>query len=465
MKKEIFFAGALLVPAMAIAQTEGDYAHQLTDVAVRLDGGNVVAAGGAVTGGTCTNQVVTALDTSGVPTCSSLADAMVSSNTFTLGKLAFAATARLACRSTAAAGAGEECTVTSPVTLSGGALSLAVTAANDGGAIAKQASSPGTTQTTAHWHIDGIGRVTHDALGTTSDDALYLENTTAASGGAVQQMSPGLRLTGSAWNSSGSASELDSFRIYTQPNTNAGATTATLRIDASIAGAAFGTSRFSLTSAGNLTLAGNLNTGTSIQAGTNFIAPTGGSGRYTFNAHGGLDDVADGSTQFENNAGTVNSYTSGVLSGGSVVKMGSLVIPSGTTSAVMTYGSSTEVLTIAAAATTDSANSLLPANSIIDAVAVRVTTVIPTAATFTVGDNAGNATRFIDGTNIAAVSSAATSTGVGLNQWNPAAATFGAGPAQVAAAKVRITPNATPGAATGVVRITVWWHTFTAPAS
>lgn len=109
----------------------------------------------------------------------------------------------------------------------------------------------------------------------------------------------------------------------------------------------------------------------------------------------------------------------------------------------------TELTTIAAAATTDTAIQL-PANALILGVSVRVTTVIPTATTFTVGD-AGSAARF----STAAVSVAAGSTDPGTK----AGAYYNA-----AAAAVRITPNGTPGAATGAVRVTIHYLDVT-PAS
>lgn len=109
-----------------------------------------------------------------------------------------------------------------------------------------------------------------------------------------------------------------------------------------------------------------------------------------------------------------------------------------------------ESLTIAAAATTDSATTI-PANAIITSVAVRVTTVIPTAATFTVTSATGG-TVF----NTAAVTVAANSTDVGTK-----AGFF----YQSAATKVRITPNLTPGAATGVVRLAITYYLPAAPTS
>jgi len=61
--------------------------------------------GGSITGGTCTNQVTTAIDTSGVPTCSDVSSAMIPANTIvttditdanvTLAKIANAAANRV----------------------------------------------------------------------------------------------------------------------------------------------------------------------------------------------------------------------------------------------------------------------------------------------------------------------------------------------------------------------------------
>lgn len=111
----------------------------------------------------------------------------------------------------------------------------------------------------------------------------------------------------------------------------------------------------------------------------------------------------------------------------------------------------TELTTIAAAATTDTAIQM-PAGAIILAVSVRVTTVIPTAATFTVGDS-GSAARFNTG---ASVLVAANTTDKGTK----AGAYYNAG-----ALAVRITPNLTPASATGVVRVTIHYLEITPPTS
>jgi len=109
-----------------------------------------------------------------------------------------------------------------------------------------------------------------------------------------------------------------------------------------------------------------------------------------------------------------------------------------------------ESLTIAAAASTDSATSI-PAGSVIVAVAVRVTTVIPTAATFTVTTASGGTTM-----NTAAVSTAAGTTDKG---------TAGGVFYQATATAVRITPNAVPAAGTGVVRLAIYYYDVVAPTS
>jgi hypothetical protein len=116
----------------------------------------------------------------------------------------------------------------------------------------------------------------------------------------------------------------------------------------------------------------------------------------------------------------------------------------------ISYKSLTELTTIAAAAYTDTTIQI-PANVIVKAVSVRVVTVIPTATTFTV-TGATSTTVF----NTAAVSTAAGSTNKGnLNcPYN-----------NTAAQKIRITPNATPGSATGQVRVTIWIEDSVPPTS
>lgn len=110
----------------------------------------------------------------------------------------------------------------------------------------------------------------------------------------------------------------------------------------------------------------------------------------------------------------------------------------------------TELTTIAAAATTDTTIQM-PAGAVVLAVDVRVTVVIPTAATFTVGDS-GSATRF----STAAVAVAAGSTDAGTK----AGAYYNA-----SALSVRITPNAQPADNSGRVRVTIHYYIVTPATS
>ena len=124
-----------------------------------------------------------------------------------------------------------------------------------------------------------------------------------------------------------------------------------------------------------------------------------------------------------------------------------------------TWGQASELLTLSTAgATTDTTANLLPADSIIESVVVRVTTTITTATDWSVGD-ATTAARFA----AANATMTAGATSVGLQHLQGSVATDAAGPVQTAAAKVRITTTGTPGA--GAVRITVFYKTFGAPTS
>lgn len=131
--------------------------------------------------------------------------------------------------------------------------------------------------------------------------------------------------------------------------------------------------------------------------------------------------------------------------------MSTTIFGSNVNGQVTTVADLTELTTIAAAATTDTAIQI-PANAVVLGVSVRVTVVIPTAATFTVTGTT-SATAFQTG---ASVSTAATTTDVGTKSCpflNTTAQT------------VRITPNATPGANTGRVRVTIHYYQITAPTS
>lgn len=117
---------------------------------------------------------------------------------------------------------------------------------------------------------------------------------------------------------------------------------------------------------------------------------------------------------------------------------------------LINFTSLTELLTIAAAATSTTTIQI-PAAAILLAVVVRVTVVIPTAATFTVIGNTSTTVY-----NTAAVSTAANTTDPGT----AAGAVYNA-----AAQTIRITPNLTPANNTGRVRVGIFYMTATPPTS
>lgn len=102
--------------------------------------------------------------------------------------------------------------------------------------------------------------------------------------------------------------------------------------------------------------------------------------------------------------------------------------------------------------TTNTGLSCLPANSVIDAVAYRITTTITTAVSFTIGDGS-TAARFCSTQSTLT----AGTTGICLAHSGTSSQV------QAAAAAVRVTTNANPGA--GAIRLIVYYHTWTAPTS
>jgi hypothetical protein len=173
------------------------------------------------------------------------------------------------------------------------------------------------------------------------------------------------------------------------------------------------------------------------------VALLGGSSTPSIVAYGiGTQASADGVLTIQNNGAT--GLGTLALGASTPSTIGSLPTHGQTLSILQAE----ESLTIAAAATTTTTMQI-PANAVVMAVSVRVTTVIPTAATFTV--KVGTTT--VSTTNI--------STAAGTTDPGTFAGSFYNSTAQ----GVTITPNSTPGAATGVVRVTVMYYLVTPPTS
>jgi hypothetical protein len=151
-------------------------------------------------------------------------------------------------------------------------------------------------------------------------------------------------------------------------------------------------------------------------------------------------DFADNGSAYLTDAGDGNVSVTTGASG-----FFTLVGPSG---ALTKFGYLTELTTIAAAATTDTTIEI-PANSVLLGVSGYVHTVIPTATDFDLGIS-GATNRFANDIAVAATTAFP-------NIVSPAIYTT--------ATKLRFTPQATPGAATGKVRLYVSYYTVTAPTS
>lgn len=209
--------------------------------------------------------------------------------------------------------------------------------------------------------------------------------------------------------------------------------------------------------------------GTAVAIGTTPAAagalrlPNGATGQITAKKNSGLADISllqlyiddqiyMGQTGVSVSPNNSNAQDLGqVASSWKTVYVGTSVVAPGANGQLFSgFQQLTELTTVAAAATTDTTIQM-PANSVVLAVSVRVTVIIPTAATFTVGDS-GSATRF----STAAVAVAAGSTDPGTK----AGAYYNA-----SALSIRLTPNIQPAANTGRVRVTIYFYTVTPPTS
>ena len=316
-------------------------------------------------------------------------------------------------------------------------LTLGLTTTNDAGAIVKQATTPGTQQGSggnANFNINGSGIMQLDAIATTPTDQLTLQNTTAATGGVTQQYSGAIKLCGTAWNTA--SSDTNCFRIYNKTN-NGATTTANLYFDTSIAGGAYN-NRIQFSDTGAITL---INAGITIPNNR----------QWSWSGRAILTSGATGQITAQDSAFTV----------GSGIWVGGTYKTEQTSGAVVTLdpgaAARTELTTLSTGSTTTAtAGNLVPAACKLEAVLLRVTTAITTAANFTVKVTGGNVLNQI-GT---ATSSNATLTLGATYTMVPAAF---ADQYITSASTLTYTTNINPGA--GAIRAVVVCESFTPPTS
>lgn len=117
--------------------------------------------------------------------------------------------------------------------LSRSGTAMAATAGSvQGSVLAWHAASSAFLDTSRAWDIS-----------TTTTAGLVLANTTAATAGTVAQWSPAIELSGTAWNTTTSASVVSAWRIENRPVTGA-TTTSTLQFLYSVGGGAFGSAGY-----------------------------------------------------------------------------------------------------------------------------------------------------------------------------------------------------------------------------
>ncbi|MDP3987426.1 MAG: hypothetical protein Q8P81_04345 [Nanoarchaeota archaeon] len=178
-----------------------------------------------------------------------------------------------------------------------------------------------------------------------------------------------------------------------------------------------------------------ISVGTEVDAG-NAIGSQVGSSEYYTTAGAKLLSVVNGTGSAEREREYTDYYGTKVMG-----------ISEWTGSMSITYWS--ELLTLAAAASTDTVNTI-PVGSLVIGVSARVVTVIPTATWWGVGTSA-SPTAWGDGIPVAANNTNITgSLSSGIQFF-------------AAATPVTITPNVAPGAATGQVRVEVRYITITPP--
>lgn len=385
-------------------------------------------------------------------------------------------------------------TTTGPTSLTIGAITDTQWLKRDGTTIVGVAAPAAVTMPNAYAGSPTVAltpatpvTINASSLGATNDVGLLLATSTDASGGATTQLGADLRLRSRGWT--GAASHTADARMYVAVD-NAGSSPirANPKIDISVNGAAYSNViQFNRqqSSIDHVYIPGGTWCGGSIGAGATYTT-----GIYTSISNWssiGLSSTQNSiftGTSYDDsmafvNAGKSNTNASSYAFAFATSMSGSTTVPDTPYHSIWCWskggaakvisnatwangdfmwagrqngqwaklGSVTELLTIAAAATTDSTVQF-PAGSIGFGVTARVTVAITCTSVFDIGI-AGATTRYGTG-----VSKAANTTNIGTSLDHYAAATA-----------IRVTPDTTPSDATGRLRVTLYYCQLNAATS
>lgn len=366
------------------------------------------------------------------------------------------------------------------IIMGGTSFSFPTAPATQGDVLAYHVASAALLPTSRAWGI-----------ATTSTAGITLANTTAATVGTTVQRPPALQMDGTAWSSGAGASTTERWRIENLPATAATATSSLTFSRAQDAGAFSAVASFtsgavfncgsvlasgSYTSAATVVMEAAVNRSWGLGTATSFFKYAGDTPlvlassirgdaasnivhAFVYDRNAAL--ITNAGTMFNalaswtNNSDAISHMVNGYYDGALWLAGGNSYSDDGSTATGgVHYGAGlniknlSAVLTIAAAATTTSTVTI-PAGAVVLGVSCRVTTVIPTAATFTLG-HAGSAALW----------------GTGISTAANAVNTGAAVPALFATATaIVVTPNTAPANNTGRLRICIHYYLPTAPTS
>lgn len=152
--------------------------------------------------------------------------------------------------------------------------------------------------------FSAINTITNNSITTTSTDGFIIANTTAATSGVQVQMSPRIRLRGTAWN--GSASQNTDWILENRPTaTGSGTVQSTLKLGVSLNGGAYSYPLTFSSSGGVITTTYEIQTSNNVTVNGAFAASNG------VNITGGALYIPPDSGILFNGTSTISEDTSG----------------------------------------------------------------------------------------------------------------------------------------------------------